>query len=87
MNIDTAWLLDNAAAVLDIDLDIREDYSGRGMYGVTTVAVVLDRASDLAAIAFEAGRATAHDRDEAAEAVHDLRNLRQDSMGHGVVVY
>lgn len=77
------------------DISLREDYSGRGMYGKSTAAVVVDNIAFLACIAFELG-ASLESRggtaiDEIGGAMEnisqDLKNLRSDSMGRGYVVY
>jgi len=81
-------------ALIDAGLDIgvaikgREEYSGRGMNGKTTCAVVADRVVDIIAVAAQAGWAWRDGREEDdREIVDDLSGLRLDSMGTGVVVY
>jgi hypothetical protein len=58
-----------------IDASIREDYSGRCMYGATCVAIVCD---DPVAVGFAAGKARIPSKD---------RPKRQDNMGRSMVLY
>ena len=76
--------------------EVQSDYSGRGMYGKTTHAVVFDDDGEFEAAlldaAFELGLNTANDDDDLTfelqrSRVAELRNLRKDSMGLGIVVY
>lgn len=63
------------------DLEIREDYSGRGMYGSTCVAFVGGETSDVfVGIGILVGRGELED-----EAFSWFR--RRDSMGFGEVIY
>lgn len=80
---------------------IREDYSGRAMYGQTCFGLTLNRDSDLAKLAVELGRQAAFVAEEAREAdesspdVDELfdnlgalfDNMRSDSMGRGAIFY
>lgn len=96
-----AKMLFEAASDADLEVEIREDYSGRGMYGKTTFAVVVDDVMDLLAatikyaaeVGYDVGYAVAIEEatkgslgDDKFEAP-DFRNLRTDSMGMRVVVY
>jgi hypothetical protein len=66
-------------------VEIRDDYSGRGMYGKTTYAVVVDSACDLIPSLL---RHAAHNYVEVvAEGIFDDFELRQDDMGLGIVLY
>ena len=67
-------IADNCAA----DVEVREDYSGRGMYGETCVGLVVEDTADLLATGFAA-----------AEEGIDYRALpkRTDSMGRSIIVY
>lgn len=85
-------LLVDAGNSLGIDLDGREDYSGRSMYGKSTHAIVADDLAHIIAAAAMAGAglATASGRGEdfgINEFVDDLHGLRMDSMGRRIVVY
>lgn len=61
---------------------IRENYSGRGMYGKTTFAIVTDSVSDLIP-------ALLRQAQEDPESMPDFSTfvLRQDNMGLGIVLY
>jgi hypothetical protein len=96
MNAKYARRIVEAATMLDMESDLREDYSGRGMYGSKTAAVVFDDNSGLlAAVAYAAGRmaedaANANEDDETEDYekfVEELQSLRWDNMGRGIVVY
>lgn len=54
------------------DVSLREDYSGRGMFGATTFAIVLSSRYDL---------------NDARKVCPRLCETRWDSMGMGVVLY
>jgi hypothetical protein len=83
--------VEQAEAILDImyeyeltegEAEVREDYSGRGMYGATTVAIVTDDGARNVAIAIGIGVATGVLPDEAFRWF-----TRQDNMGLGSVIY
>jgi len=63
-------------------IEIRDNYSGRGMYGKTTFAVVVDSVCDLIP-------ALLRQAQEDPESIPDVSTftLRQDNMGLGVVLY
>ena len=63
-----------------IEATLYEDYSGRGMYGKTTAAVVTDSATD---VAFALGALIAAEKEE----VPDLVQVQTDGMGRQIVVY
>jgi hypothetical protein len=77
------------AELLSEDMgEIRDDYSGRGMYGKSTHAVVYDSRGDfesaLINAAFEVG---ARGSDNVEGILGELKNLGTDSMGMGIIVY
>ena len=67
-------IADNCA----VDVEVREGYSGRGMYGKEVTGLVVESASDLIAIGYAAA--------EAAIELSDLPH-RTDSMGRSIIVY
>lgn len=83
------------------DLELREDYSGRGMHGDTTAAIVCDSFADLACaavcLATELTREQTEDDYNDVEPDEDqitgediaeaLRHLRSDNMGRQMVFY
>lgn len=105
MKIETAKLLERAACEVehDISCDVRESYSGRGMYGKETAAVVVNGPLDvalLAAYVVKAKLQAYYDRtppdsvlDSDVDAILvefclEMRSFRYDSMGRdSVVVY
>jgi hypothetical protein len=85
MKLETAEALVKALDGLGVEATVSEGYSGRGMYGRLTVAIVLAQgASLLAAAAFAARQMAADDVDGF---VRDLRQVQIAAMGLGVVVY
>jgi hypothetical protein len=74
-----------AADALDVDCRPYDDYSGRGMYGRTTCAVVVPSEAVFAALAAVAGRGLPDA--EFADFVADLRRLSSDSLGRDTIVY
>jgi hypothetical protein len=73
--------LDSLVSLLDLeDEDVREDYSGRGMYGDTCLGFVTDKSDVRIGIAF----AEVFGFDDA----WDLSvNVRTDAMGRSSIVY
>ena len=67
----------------DERVTVQKTYSGRGMYGKTTFALCIPHASYIAMMAAGALVKRA-DREEFAK---EMRTLRTDSMGLGMVVY
>jgi hypothetical protein len=63
---------------------IREEYSGRGMYGQTCFALTLDYWSEFALFLVEFAKAEGDQSDIAQELA---QNFSSDSMGHGMVFY
>lgn len=85
MKTSTAEAIYNAGQQADIEVEIRHDYSGRGMYGKQTAAVVLDNTADLYVLVAHATK-VAIENAGFDDFVEDL-NWRMDSMGKGIVVY
>jgi hypothetical protein len=87
----TMELLVEAALGSDCELEARESYSGRGMYGESTCAVIGD-VSSVAFAAAEAGFILGQDADsmkaieDAQDLSEDMRNLRTDNMGRSSLV-
>ena len=82
-------MMEEVAVLLTEDMgEVRDSYSGRGMYGEETYAVVFDSQSDyqraLLYAAFNLGETGA---DDVEGLLADLAKLRTDSMGLGIVVY
>lgn len=90
MNKQMAKLLVASGEELGLDMELREDYSGRGMYGSTTAAVVAGSTAEIVAAAFGAGSAAVTMEEDGKRLdfnTDDLLRLRQDAMGRGIVVY
>ena len=76
-----------------IEASLRESYSGRGMYGKETVGVVLDGdVGDILRAVINNATCFIQEESEPVEFFDlserfSIGNLRQDSMGLGVIVY
>ena len=80
----------------DYDLQIYEDYSGRGMYGKTTTAIQCDNIQDFMGAVGEAFmnmisdasfEGEEYDMSQAEELQKVLSNYSQDSLGMGYIIY
>ncbi len=96
MTKELADALKAAADDLNVMCSVREGYSGRGMYGKDTIALVIPDARALARLTAAAGAALvrkqvatglAGEKFTDTELVRQLDTLRQDSMGLDIVVY
>lgn len=95
MTKEFATFLSDAAEHCGTEISIRDDYSGRGMYGNTTYAVVVNNMSELLLNVVQYIKETLENmsQDELAAAnfipdVYDMGRLRTDNMGRdSVVVY
>jgi len=88
VNQRTVELLLEAGSAIGIDMEPRDDYSGRGMYGRTTSAIVVESLSDFLGAAVQAGVILGETRDPyAAEFIGDVQRARTDSMGRRTVLY
>jgi hypothetical protein len=68
-----------------IECEIREGYSGRGMYGEETYGIVLKNPVDLVSAVIEHMRGITDSREMVA--VPLFRALRVDGMGRDFIVY
>lgn len=84
MKLDVAEQIVQSAESMGIEAELRDDYSGRGMYGETTVAVVISSWTKFAAAVAQA----AVDSIIPGEVIKEVRKARWDQMGRDdVVVY
>jgi hypothetical protein len=72
-------------AVENQDFDVRDDYSGRNMYGKTCPGAVASHARDVYAALAEYFESWAEDSDFTAGDL--IRKCREDNMGRDVIVY
>lgn len=85
MDRKTADLIIEAAGEIGVEVELREDYSGRGMYGENTTAIVMDDPMELLLVCLHIGATHPELVEEIGE---DLRRIRTDSMGrYQQVVY
>lgn len=93
----TAAALSRALDELSVEHSTTDSYSGRGMYGAQTSAVVCDvntlvaaaaiAARDMAFVVADADADNDHAATDLRDFIEDLRTLRVDDMGRSQVVY
>lgn len=73
----------------DFDVEVMDDYSGRGMFGKQTFAVTMPSVSALASVCANfALNATSESIEENREALEEIvKGFRSDSMGMDIVIY
>ncbi|MGR3218479.1 MAG: hypothetical protein ACUZ8H_01495 [Candidatus Anammoxibacter sp.] len=82
MTLDAAQIIDQYSMN---DVEIREDYSGRAMYGGVTDAIVMESVSEFYG---SLGRVMMNGNEDDRRIVGEfLQNIRQDSMGLSVIFY
>lgn len=77
------------AELFDDEANIRENYSGRGMYGRTCFGIVFEGESALYRFMAAAGRIDAdreHDERPRFDSISLAHNVRTDSMGPGSLI-
>lgn len=92
MKLTTAQALVEASMGSDHELDLYENYSGRGMYGESTAGVVCDDFAAFATALAAMLQTIADDEpglcDRFIEPIVDeMRKLRHDSMGRQTIFY
>lgn len=86
MNKDTLKILSRGANTLNLEVEMRADYIGRCMTKATC-AVVIERTSTLVAIAAAGAAEMGQDHPLLEEYLEDLKGIRFDNMGLGMVAY
>lgn len=86
MKLETAQLLSDTAWDSGIESEVREDYSGRGMYGESTSGVVVNSVEDFVRMV-ALTVAYIEDFDEREDFATEIQNIKTDSMGRSVIVY
>lgn len=86
MQLDTAVLLSRAAEDVGVECEVREEYSGRGMFGRTTAALVVESPLVLVGLAALIAGERRYPAD-LEDFLTNLNNLTWDSMGLSYVVY
>jgi len=77
-------ILEIASQFLAVEFEVRESYSGRGMYGDSVIAITGDSDSSPRDLSLAIGIAIGQDQVEE-EATNWF--MREDSMGRGWVAY
>jgi hypothetical protein len=86
MKLEHAKLIVNAANDMGAEVTLRENYSGRGMYGKTTAGVVGTLGDVTKSIAYAASLLTEDDPDKVEEFIENM-DLAWDNMGKELILY
>lgn len=86
MQLKTAERIVQAAKFNSIEARLHQDYSGRGMMGRTTHAVIVNNHTALIRAVAWAVVLVGSDQGETSDLVNDL-NFRFDNMGHDLIAY
>jgi len=93
MTKEMAEFLKEASENAGNECDIREDYSGRGMYGQTTHGVVVDSAAQLLADVIQLVRGNIYGDEDKGEMIWnggeipDAESFRTDNMANQTIIY
>jgi hypothetical protein len=88
MNLEFATMIAEAAEKIDLDVELRTDYSGRGMYGARTAALDAPGMAEFAAAACEAAIGLSLDGEDTDDFIAAVRAVRTDNMGRdSIVIY
>ena len=87
MKLEHAELLADELGML-IEVELREDYSGRGMYGENTSGIVVDSMNEfLKGLGDYLETAHEDDFETIKEIGAAIRRLKTDSMGYQIIIY
>lgn len=94
MLLETAKLIVVAAEDIGYEIQLRESYSGRGMYGKTTSGIVCDNLGDFVGAVAQAAAnladAETHVESEGMSTddfISDVSAISTDSMGRSIIIY
>lgn len=85
MQLEVAKKLVASADEVGVELEIVEDYSGRGMFGKSTTAVRFDTVQDLFTAFYSLGLDDGQEPDESEEI--NFSSLSIDSLGKSQIIY
>lgn len=86
MKLKHAELIAKTAYDYGVEVEVRENYSGRGMFGKTTAGVVGNMGDIVRAVAGAAADLAVAEPDEVDDFVRDM-NLSFDNMGFDMIAY
>lgn len=87
MQLEAAQFLIEVASCADIQAEIYEEYSGRGMYGATTAGISVSNPIALLGAAIEYVADGYDEQLEINVPKWDLHKLKMDSLGTGSILY
>lgn len=81
--------IEAANIIAEFNGEVREDYSGRGMFGKQTAGIVVDSLQDFFSAIADIMQECISDQDmESGDLVIEaLRNIKSDNMGNGYIFY
>jgi hypothetical protein len=88
MNLKIARQIADAARTIEANLDVklRTNYSGRGMMGAKTTALIAPSVAEFVAAACEAAAQLARDGKSVSGLVDAVKAIRTDDMGRDAIV-
>lgn len=86
MKKETADALEQAACQLDINILNEPNYSGRGMFGNTTCAIVVDNSPIICSLIAYASRHIVSS-DYFDSFLEDMQKMKSDELGNDIVFY
>jgi len=87
MKLEHAELLADELGML-IEVELRENYSGRGMYGENTSGIVVDSMNEfLRGLGEYLKTADESDLDKIKEIGAAIKRIKTDSMGYSIIIY
>jgi len=88
MQLEVAKKLVASADEVGVELEVLEDYSGRGMFGKSTTAVEFNTVQDLFAAFYSLGMDDGQESEESGESEEiNFSSLRIDSLGKSQIIY
>ena len=79
--------IEEAANELGFEVEVRDEYSGRGMFGETAHAIVMNDENDFYVAAISVAFKIDNDTEESDDFIQDMQDITFDSMGSSIVAY
>ncbi len=87
MKLETAEAIKRAADVIGVEVKVHPDYSGRGMFGKSTVALSGDKSDLLKCTVYAAYLIGVDQNGDGIDEFMDDLNWRWDSLGYDAIGY